>query len=466
MMRGLRSSLGQVAVVAGVSVLTAGCSAPDPFPARQDLPLHVSPAADSRPVVAVFDTVSADPFVAEPDSTPLAEVEVPLPETSSPRPRAQPLHSGPALRFERPAAVRGLYVNAWAAGARLRMDTLFAVADSTEVNAFVVDIKDASGFVSHASVLPGVREVGADGQVRVRDLVGLLKRMKAAGLYPIARIVVAKDPVLADARPEWTVRHIDGGSWGDARNERWLNLWVDDVRDYHVALALEVAELGFPEVQWDYIRFPDAPADIRASARFPGAAGTQAEAVERFLSEARAALGAAGVRSTADVFGVTTSARHDVGVGQVWDAFIDEVDSALPMVYPSHFTAGSHGVARPDAQPYEIVRASLRAAVERNRSIPGSGSVIPWLQDFTRGSRAHVYGPAEVRAQIQATYDAGLQEWVLWNSGSQYTVGALEPVGGWTTEPDIRVGGRVVPVSKRGEVLNEVEGPGAGQVSR
>jgi hypothetical protein len=341
------------------------------------------------------------------------------------------------------------------------MDTLFAVAASTEVNTFVIDIKDASGFVSHVSSLPGVREAGADRQVRIRDLGGLLDRVRAAGLYPIARIVVAKDPVLAAARPEWTVRHVDGGTWGDARNDPWLNLWVDEVRAYHVALALEVAGLGFPEIQWDYIRFPDAPAEIRASARFPGAVGTQVEAVERFLGEARLALAAAGVRSTADVFGVTTSARHDVGVGQVWDAFIDEVDTALPMVYPSHFTTGSHGVSRPDAHPYEIVRAALGAAVERNRTIPDAGSVIPWLQDFTRGPGAHVYGPAEVRAQIQATYDAGLHEWVLWNSGSQYTVGALEPARGWTSEPDIRVGGTVVPVSERGEVLRQEERAGA-----
>lgn len=359
----------------------------------------------------------------------------------------------------RPDAVRGLYVNAWAAGTRARMDTLFAIADSTEVNTFVIDIKDASGFVSHPSALSGVRDAGADRQVRIRDLTGLLDRMKGAGLYPIARIVVAKDPVLAASRPEWAVRHAEGGTWSDARNDPWLNLWVSEVRDYHIALALEVADLGFPEIQWDYIRFPDAPAALRSSARFTGAEGTQVAAVEAFLAGARAALGAVGVRSTADVFGVTTSARHDVGVGQVWDSFIDEVDAALPMVYPSHFAAGSHGVARPDANPYEIVGAALAAAVERNRTIEGSGSVIPWLQDFTRGVGAHVYGPAEVRAQIQATYDAGIDEWVLWNSGSQYTVGALEPERGWTAEPHIRVGGRVVPVSQRGEVSNETEPP-------
>jgi hypothetical protein len=357
--------------------------------------------------------------------------------------------------FQRPSAIRGLYVNAWAAGSPGRMDTLFAIADSTEINTFVVDIKDASGYVSHPSGVPAVVSVGATGQIRIRDLPGLLNRMREAGVYPVARIVVAKDPILAAARPEWAVQDADGGVWGDAKDHAWLNLWVDDVRDYHVALAREVSELGFPEIQWDYIRFPDAPAEFRRSARFPGAAGTQVEAVERFLTEARRALDEDGTRMTADVFGVTTSARHDVGVGQVWDSFIDEVDAALPMVYPSHFHPGSHGVAQPGDQPYEIVRAALAVAVARNREIPSAGEVIPWLQDFSYGRGATPYGPAEVRAQIQATYDVGLTGWVLWNSGSQYTVGALEPARGWTQEPRIRVGGRLVPVSLRGEVLGE-----------
>lgn len=350
----------------------------------------------------------------------------------------------------RPAVIRGLYVNAWAAATGARMDTLFAIAAATEINTFVIDVKDASGFVSHPSAVPEVVAAGATAQRRVRDLPGLVARVRAAGIHPIARIVVAKDPVLTAARPEWAVRDTAGTVWGDAKGDAWLNLFVPEVRAYHVALAREVAAMGFAEIQWDYIRFPDAPAAIRGSARFPGARGRQVEAVERFLAEARRELADTGVRMTADVFGITTSARHDVGVGQVWDHFIDEVDAALPMVYPSHFVAGSHGVADPDSSPYEIVRAALDAAVSRNRDIEGAGQIVPWLQDFTRGAGAHPYGAAEVRAQIQATYDAGLTDWILWNSGSSYTVDALEPRGGFAEEPRIRVGGRVVPVSRRG----------------
>ncbi|MBT8403758.1 MAG: putative glycoside hydrolase [Gemmatimonadetes bacterium] len=355
----------------------------------------------------------------------------------------------------RPRAIRGLYVNAWAAGSRARLDTLLAVARATEVNALVIDIKDASGYVSHASQVESVRAAGATGQIRIRDLAAVVDRIRAAGLYPIARIVVAKDPILTAARPDWAIRDSAGGVWADARGNRWLNLWQDGVREYHTDLAEEVVRAGFSEIQWDYIRFPDAPAETRASARFPGAQGRQVEAVERFLAEARRDLAPTGARMTADVFGITTSARHDVGVGQVWESFIAHVDDALPMIYPSHFRPGSHRVSRPADRPYEIVRAALEAAVERNRAIAGAGGIVPWLQDFSWGRGTVPYGAAEVRAQIQAAYDAGVNGWILWNSGSKYTIDALEPAGGWVEEPGIRIGGEVVPVSQRGEWLSE-----------
>lgn len=373
-----------------------------------------------------------------------------------------PAHSLQAQDRARPEVIRGLYVNAWAAATSARMDTLLAIAEATEINAFVIDVKDASGYVSHRSEVPEVVAAGATAQRRVRDLAALVARVREAGIHPIARIVVAKDPVLTAARPEWAVRDTAGTVWGDAKGDAWLNLFVPEVRAYHVALAREVAAMGFAEIQWDYIRFPDAPASVRGSARFPGAWGRQVEAVERFLAEARRELADTGVRVTADVFGITTSARHDVGVGQVWEDFIDEVDAALPMVYPSHFVAGSHGVGDPDGSPYEIVRAALDAAVRRTRDLDGAGEIVPWLQDFTRGAGAHRYGVAEVRAQIQATYDAGLTDWILWNSGSSYTVDALEPRGGFAQEPRIRIDGRVVPVSDRGEIADQgpSEAPG------
>jgi hypothetical protein len=187
------------------------------------------------------------------------------------------------------------------------------------------------------------------------------------------------------------------------------------------------------------------------------------EAVRGFLEYSREVLGAEGAQVTADVFGVTTSYRRDVGIGQVWESFIDRVDVALPMVYPSHYWTGSFGYEKPNAYPYEIVRRAMRDAVSRSAQVEGAGAVRPWLQDFTLGDPP--YGAPEIRAQIQAAYDAGVEEWILWNPGSRYTESALMPVGGLPSwlEPVMRVGGEVVPISKRYEVLGEA-GPEGGEV--
>lgn len=370
--------------------------------------------------------------------------------------------------FERPEHVRGIYVNAWSAGSRRRMAALTDLARRTEINSFVIDIKDATGYVSHRTAVPLAREIGATGEIRIPSMTWLLTRLEEAGIYPIARIVIVKDPILAAAHPELAVQDTAGGVWADNNGTVWLNPFNHAVWDYHVALAREVAEMGFPEIQWDYVRFPDAPASALGRADFPGREGRpRTEAIRGFLAHSRAELSKLGVAVTADVFGVTTSATRDVGIGQVWESFIDVVDVALPMVYPSHYWKGSFGYERPNAHPYEIVRRALEEAVERSAGTPGAGATRPWLQDFTLG--APRYEAPEVRAQIQAAYDAGIEEWILWNPGSRYTEAALAPAGGFAEEPMVRIANEIVPVSRRFELFDTVTvvtgGEGEGEVA-
>ena len=360
------------------------------------------------------------------------------------------------LEFVRPAAVKGVYLNAWAAGSSRRSQALIDLAARTEVNTFVIDIKDATGYVSYATEVMTAREVGADQEIRIRDLVGLLGRLHEAGIYPIARIVIVKDPLLIRARPEWAAQDTAGGVWVDSKGLVWANLHDQRVWDYHVDLAKEAAAVGFPEIQWDYVRFADAPQADLDRAVFPGADGRlRRDAVEAFLEYSRAELEDSGVATTVDVFGATTSARTDVGIGQYWERFIGSVDVALPMVYPSHYWTGSFGIQDPNAYPYEVVRQALEAGLERSRAVEGAGMTRPWLQDFTLG--APRYEAPEVRAQIEATYDAGIDEWVLWNPSSRYTESALEPADGYPVgvEPMMRVGGKIVRVSERHDVLRE-----------
>ena len=354
------------------------------------------------------------------------------------------------LEFLRPDAVKGIYVNAWAAGSSTRSQALIDLATRTEINTFVIDLKDASGYVSYPTEVMTAREAGADQEIRIRDLVGFLERLQAAGIYPIARIVMVKDPLLIRARPEWAVQDSAGGVWVDSRGLVWANLHDRRVWDYHVELAKEAAAVGFPEIQWDYVRFADAPQEDLDRAVYPGAEGLRRrDAVEAFLEYARAELEDSGVAMTVDVFGATTSAQSDVGIGQYWERFIGLVHVALPMVYPSHYGVGSFGFQDPNGHPYEIVRAALVSGLERSNAVEGAGVTRPWLQDFTLGSPR--YEAPEVRAQIQATYDAGIDEWLLWNASSRYTESALEPAAGYPAgvEPEMRVGGRIVPVSER-----------------
>ena len=358
--------------------------------------------------------------------------------------------------FPRPEKIRGIYLNAWTAGSSRRRGGLIALARRTEVNSFVIDIKDVTGFVSHRTDVPLAHEIGATEEIRIRDLPGLLDQLKEAGIYPIARIVVAKDALLAKGRPDLAIQDSAGGVWLDQDSVVWMNLHDRSVWEYHVDLAREVVRAGFPEIQWDYVRFPDAPEALRARSIFPGSDGrTRAEAVRAFLGYSREALAQEGALVTADVFGVTTSYRRDVGIGQVWESFIDQVDAALPMVYPSHYWTGSFGFEKPNAFPYEVVRRAMQDAVSRSALVDGAGTVRPWLQDFSLGEPR--YGAPEVRAQIQGAYDAGVEEWVLWNPGSRYTESALMPSAGLPSwlEPVMRVGGEIVPLSKRFEVLGE-----------
>ena len=296
---------------------------------------------------------------------------------------------------------------------------------------------------------------GADQEIRIRDLTALLERLQEAGIYPIARIVIVKDPLLIHAQREWAVQDTAGGAWVDGNGSLWANLHDQRVWDYHVDLAKEAAAVGFPEIQWDYIRFADAPPEHLLRATYPGADGRRRrDVVEGFLEYARAELEDSGVDVTLDVFGATTSSSTDIGIGQYWENFIGSVDVAQPMVYPSHYWEGSFGFKDPNGHPYEIVRAALVSAMQRSEAMGEAvGLTRPWLQDFTLGEP--FYEAPEVRAQIQATYDAGIDEWLLWNAGSRYTEAALAPAGGYPedVEPLMRVGGRIVPVSERYEAM-------------
>jgi hypothetical protein len=343
---------------------------------------------------------------------------------------AQPAPAEPPAppRVAKPEQVKALYLNAWAAGSPRKLAKLIDIADKTEINSFVIDVKEG-GEVSYKSTVKLANHIGATREY-IRNISRLLDTLRAHNIYPIARIVVFKDPVLAEARPDLAVKSKDGSVWKDNKGKAWVDTYNKAVWDYNIELAREAINLGFSEVQWDYIRFTDAPMSYRARAVYPAAAGrTRQAAVREFMLYSKQKLADLNVPITADVFGLTTSTRGDMGIGQEWEQMIDAVDVILPMVYPSHYIPGNYGLSAPNAYPYRVIYRSMQDAIERSKPFGEKAAIIrPWLQAFTLGPPR--YGPAHVRAQIQAVYDVGLKEWVLWSPGSNYDVAALAPEGG------------------------------------
>src|SRR4051812_6895950 len=302
----------------------------------------------------------------------------------------------------RPPIVRGLYGNRWAAVGQ-KIWQLIDVAKRTEVNALVLDVKDDRGYVLYRSSVPLAHAIGAYRvtPMPLARMRAVLDTMRANGIHPIARIVVAKDPLLANARREWAVqRRADGKPWLDAHGNPWLDPHQRGVWTYAADLAEEAVRLGFSEVQFDYVRFPDERRLI-AEARFPLANGRRRDEVIRDqLGYLRSRLEALGAPMAIDVFGATTTIDNDMGIGQTWEQFADQADIVLPMTYPSHYPPGSYGIAHPNAEPYAVLDHALRGARIRNKGVRNAAQIVPWYQDFSLGKPR--YGVTQLRAQMQA----------------------------------------------------------------
>jgi hypothetical protein len=325
-----------------------------------------------------------------------------------------------------PAIVHGLYLNAWVFGTNRFWD-LARLADSTEANTFVIDVKDDTGFLTYRSSVPTAVEIGANDRIRASDVRERLAAMRARGIHPVARIVVAKDPLLARRKAGWAIHDTRGGLWHDRQGNAWVDAYQDSVWMYAADLAREAVVIGFAEVQFDYLRFPDEPRWLLDRAIFPGKhpGESEHEAVRRNVALMSRRTEELGVPFTLDLFGLTTSADGDLGIGQLWDDLAPLADVVLPMVYPSHYGRGAYGIEHPNAQPYATVRRALEDGLRRNAGLEHAPRIRPYLQAF---SIFHVrYTPEEIRAQIRAVEELGISDWVLWNARGVYPAAALRP---------------------------------------
>ena len=376
--------------------------------------------------------------------------------------------------FAEKVRVKGIYVTGAMAGTS-NMDNLIALVDRTELNTMVIDVKNDEGRVVYDMDSAFVREIGAVKEY-VSDMPGLIRKCKEHGIYLIARIVAFKDPFLAENRQDLALTDKNGNIFRDKSGLAWVNPYKREVWDYLLEIARQAASVGFDEIQFDYIRFSTDAGMSKVDFGEEALEQDKEDVITEFTIYAAQELHDMGVPLSADVYGVIIDSKLDASiVGQNYYEMAKHLDYISPMVYPSHYGPGNLGLAVPDAQPYETIFRSMKTSRKvlagmgreaENMQVSGndvsgnsiSGNSIsennasgksmdsadpkdlvpnqeiradvrPWLQDFTATwVNGHIrYGPEEIRAQIQAVYDAGYEEWILWNASNRYTEGGLLP---------------------------------------
>jgi hypothetical protein len=342
-------------------------------------------------------------------------------QAQSPPPRAigngaEPPITRPGPVERTPFHARGLYATGWSAGSSAALARLVGIIDRTELNAIVIDIKD--GKVSYHVDVPLAYEAHAVPPM-IADIDEVMQLLREHDIYPIARIVVFRDSEVAKARPDLAVQNPDGSVWVDRGGYAWLNPYNKRTWEYNVAIAKDAVKRGFKEIQFDYVR---TPSEGRVSEIvFPGEEEYEGEnPITDFVQYATAELKPLGAWVSVDIFGLTSSVNHDMGIRQILDAVAKHADLVCPMLYPSHYAKPELGLRDPELAPYEIVTKSLSAGLER---LHGSDCRIrPWLQDFSRHS---TYGPEQVLSQIRAVKDLGIDEYLIWNPRNRYTEEAM-----------------------------------------
>lgn len=329
---------------------------------------------------------------------------------------------------QRPAKqiVKGIYVSAWSAVGN-KFEQLIDLVDQTDLNAMVIDVKNDSGQVTYPSTIPLVNEIGANSHVIIRDLKAKLLRLKEKHIYTIARVVVFKDPYLSMKKSNYAMMTQAGNVWKDSKGTGWVDPYKEEVWDYNIQVAKEAALLGFDEIQFDYVRFPENGKIVDQEVKFDNPnKWTKAQVIENFLKKAKEQMGGQAYLS-ADVFGLTTSSDNDMGIGQDWSMISKQVHYISPMLYPSHYSSGVYGIKNPDLQPYAVIRKAISDANGKNQLLKQADSHIaeirPWYQDFTATwVKPHKkYGTMDVKEQIKAAREQGVEQFLLWNSSSTYS---------------------------------------------
>jgi hypothetical protein len=320
--------------------------------------------------------------------------------------------------------VHGLYLSFWGVSSNEVRARVLDTVSKAHLNAVVIDVKGDLGLIALRNTIPLALKAGTNRVITIPDPAGLIAELHQRGLYVIARIVTFKDTPIANSHPDLAVKAENGRLFSDREGLHWTDPFQRAVWDYNIAIAVEAAKAGFDEVEFDYVRFPDAKGLCFFK---PSTEANRTQAIAGFLALAQKTLNAYGVPVSADNFGYVSWNKDDTGIGQTLVDIGPVVDYMSPMLYPSGFRFGIPGVRNPLNDPYRIVYASLEKAKERTNF---SGLAFrPWLQAFTDYAFDHrAFGKAQISAQIKAAQDAGAQGWLLWEPRNRYPTQALAEI--------------------------------------
>ena len=367
-----------------------------------------------------FLTVSTEPILNIPDKFPLKFV----------------YDSGVDITYPE-EGVKGIYVTAHSAGGA-KMDELVDLLGRTDLNSMVIDIKDDYGNIT--ADLNSDNELVNEMTMEMFDVEEVMSRLDENDIYPIARIVVFKDTLLANAQPELSFTRSDGSVWTNNNGDGFVNPYMKEVWDYNIEVAIQAAKLGFKEIQFDYVRFAEGFELLDRELNYGhGHYGSddldvismeyRNQAVTDFVAYAKEQLKPYGVDVSVDIFGYAAVVRETPGIGQSFPGIAKEVDVISSMIYPSHWGLGNLDIAIPDLEPYNLVNNYAKVELELLDELgEDAPTTRPWIQDFTAsylGAGYYMnYGPAEVTAQVKALADNGINEFLLWNAGNSYSEGA------------------------------------------
>lgn len=330
---------------------------------------------------------------------------------AAPEPPPKPRH------ISTPEPLKAIYMTSWVAGTKDWRTELVDFISKTELNAIVIDIKDYSGYIAFDTGDEMIKSEESE-EMRIPDPREFLDYLHEKNIYAIARITVFQDPVYAKKHPAQAVQRGDGAIWKDRKKLSFIDPASEQFREYIVRLSRTAERVGFDELNFDYIRFPSD--GNMQDISFPISGNRlKPEVLEDFFRNLRRDLADIGIPLSADLFGMTMTNTDDLNIGQVLERAELYFDYIAPMVYPSHYPSGWNDFTNPAEKPYEVVKIAMSAGAERMLAASSTPTKLrPWIQDFDLGAD---YDAAKVRAQIQATYDAGLTSWMAWDPGNKYT---------------------------------------------